>query len=86
MTAKEKLNDLKVRAEKNALESIFSFWTSEFIVDKENGGFYGVTKDMEIIKEEPRALVLTGRLVYAFSNAPYICLATTSISTVQNAP
>lgn len=70
MTAKEKLNDLKVRAEKNALESIFPFWTSEFIVDKENGGFYGrVTKDMEIIKEEPRALVLTGRLVYAFSNA-----------------
>jgi len=70
MTIYEKLSNLRERAEKNALESIFPFWTSEYILDQENGGFYGrITRDMEIIKEEPRALVLTGRMVFAFSNA-----------------
>lgn len=70
MTIYEKLSNLRERAEKNVLESIFPFWTSEYILDQENGGFYGrITRDMEIIKEEPRALVLTGRMVFAFSNA-----------------
>lgn len=70
MTTKEKLLNLKSRAEANAKECIFPFWTSEYILDNENGGFYGkVTLDMEIVRDEPRALVLTGRMVYAFANA-----------------
>lgn len=70
MTNREKLQSLRERALKNAKECIFPFWTSEYILDQENGGFYGrVTLDMEIIPEEPRALVLTGRMVYAFANA-----------------
>jgi len=70
MTVNEKLLNLKERADWNARECIFPFWTSEYILDEENGGFYGkVTRDMEIVKDEPRSLVLTGRMVYAFSNA-----------------
>jgi len=70
MTVREKLLDLKSRAEANAKGCIFPFWTSEYILDKENGGFYGrVTLDMEIVKDEARALVLNGRMVYAFANA-----------------
>lgn len=70
MTVAEKLIDLKERADKNARDCIFPFWTSESILDKENGGFYGkVTLDMQVVREEPRSLVLTGRMVYAFSNA-----------------
>ena len=41
MTVAEKLIDLKERADKNARDCIFPFWTSESILDKENGGFYG---------------------------------------------
>ena len=70
MTVNDRLLDIKNRAFKNATESIFPFWTSEYILDNENGGFYGkITKDMEIVKDEPRALVLIGRMTYAFSNA-----------------
>ena len=70
MNPDEKLRNLKDRAHKNLTEVIMPFWTGEFLLDKENGGFYGrVTKDMEIIKDEPRALVLNGRMAYAFSKA-----------------
>jgi mannobiose 2-epimerase len=63
MTVSDKLLDLRKRADQNARECIFPFWTSEYILDKENGGFYGkVTLDMEIVKDEPRSLVLTGWL------------------------
>ncbi len=66
----DKLLNLKDRALRNAKENIFPFWISDYILDHENGGFYGrITQDMEIIEDEPRALVLTGRMVYAYSNA-----------------
>lgn len=67
---KSRLERLKKWAKNNALECIFPFWTSDYIVDHENGGFYGrVTLDMEIDNTEPRGLTLTGRMLYAFSTA-----------------
>lgn len=46
------------------------FWTSDYIIDHENGGYYGrVTLDMKIDNKEPRGLTLAGRMVYAFSTA-----------------
>lgn len=52
---------------------IMPFWTSDFIVDHENGGFYGrVTLDMQRSNDEPRGLTLTGRMLYAFSTASRI--------------
>lgn len=57
-------------ARSNAQECIFPFWTSEYIMDRENGGFYGVvTLDMQRSNREPRGLTLTGRMLYAFSTA-----------------
>lgn len=57
-------------AKRNATECIFPFWISDFIVDHENGGFYGrVTLDMEIDNTEPRGITLAGRMLYAFSTA-----------------
>lgn len=54
----------------NAVTCIFPFWTSDYIIDRENGGFYGrITLDMQIDNTEPRGLTLAGRLVYAFSTA-----------------
>jgi cellobiose epimerase len=70
MTEIEQLKDIRERVRKNATDCIFPFWTGGMLLDEENGGFYGkVTLDMQIIKEEPRALVLHGRMTYAFSNA-----------------
>lgn len=67
---KDRLSKLRSWAEGNARECIFPFWTSDYIVDKENGGFYGrVTIDMEIDNSEPRGLTLAGRMTYAFSSA-----------------
>ena len=67
---KTRLEKLGSWAEKNARECIFPFWTSEHIVDHENGGFYGrVTLDMQIDNTEPRGLTLAGRMLYAFSTA-----------------
>ncbi|MDE6837724.1 MAG: hypothetical protein K2P33_04940, partial [Acutalibacter sp.] len=63
---KTRLDKLGSWAEKNARECIFPFWTSEHIVDHENGGFYGrVTLDMQIDNTEPRGLTLAGRMLYA---------------------
>lgn len=57
-------------ARDNAVHCIFPFWTSDYITDKENGGFYGrVTLDMQLDNTEPRSLVLAGRMTYAFSEA-----------------
>lgn len=65
-----RLQKLSQWARTNATECIFPFWTSEFIMDKENGGFYGVvTLDMQRNNSEPRGLTLTGRMLYAFSAA-----------------
>lgn len=65
-----RLKKLSQWAKTNATECIFPFWTSEYIMDQENGGFYGVvTLDMQRNNSEPRGLTLTGRMLYAFSTA-----------------
>lgn len=65
-----RLRRLAQWAKTNATECIFPFWTSEYIMDQENGGFYGVvTLDMQRNNSEPRGLTLTGRMLYAFSMA-----------------
>lgn len=70
MTVNERLLRLRNWAEDNVRNCIFPFWTSDFIVDHENGGFYGrVTLDMQRLNDEPRGLTLTGRMLYAFSTA-----------------
>lgn len=71
---KERLLTLGKWAKQNLTECIMPFWTSDAIVDRENGGFYGrVTLDMEIDNTEPRSLTLAGRMVYAFSTAFRTC-------------
>jgi cellobiose epimerase len=70
MPDRQRLLALQERARANAVDCIFPFWTSEYIMDGENGGFYGcITKDMARDNSVPRALVLTGRMVFAFANA-----------------
>lgn len=65
-----RLEALRNWAEDDAQNCIFPFWTSDFIVDHEHGGFYGlVTLDMQRDNSEPRGLTLTGRMLYAFSTA-----------------
>lgn len=65
-----RLKKLHKWAETNATSCIFPFWTSEYIMDQENGGFYSVvTLDMQRSNSEPRGLTLTGRMLYAFSSA-----------------
>ena len=57
-------------ARQNLTQYILPFWTSDFIIDYEYGGFYGrVSADMEIDNTEPRGLTLAGRMTYAFSVA-----------------
>lgn len=66
----ERITKIGEWARSNAVDCIFPFWTSEFIMDSENGGFYGkVTIDMQRDNTEPRGLTLTGRMLYAFSAA-----------------
>ena len=66
----ERLTKLAAWAHTQAVDVIFPFWTSDYIVDKENGGFFGrVTLEMERLNDEPRGLTLTGRMLYAFSPA-----------------
>ncbi len=68
--ATKRLENLHAWASHMATDVIFPWWTSDFIMDKEYGGFYGrITLDLQIDNEEPRALVLTGRMLYAFSAA-----------------
>lgn len=70
MTVEERLLVLRDWAEKNVKEYMFPFWTSDYIRDPENGGYYGtVTFDMERKNDIDRSLVLYGRMVYAFSSA-----------------
>ena len=69
-TIKKRLEVLRARAEDNAVNCIFPFWTSDYIRDPENGGYFGtVTLQMERVNDIDRSLVLYGRMVYAFSNA-----------------
>lgn len=67
---KERLKKLHDWAERNLTDCIMPFWTGDFIVDHENGGYYGrVTLNMTRDNSEPRGLTLAGRMVYAFSIA-----------------
>lgn len=64
------LENLSVWARHQAEDIILPFWTSDYIVDHENGGFYGlVTKDMVVSNDEARGLTLTGRMLFVFSTA-----------------
>lgn len=66
----ERLAQLGLWAHLQAVDVILPWWTSEYIVDREKGGFYGrVTIDMQRMNDEPRGLTLTGRMLYAFSVA-----------------
>lgn len=67
---KERLQKLNGWARQNLTQYILPFWTSDFIIDHEYGGFYGrVSAAMEIDNTEPRGLTLAGRMTYAFSVA-----------------
>lgn len=67
---KQRLVRLGQWARQNLTECILPFWTSDFLLDRENGGFYGrITLDMKIDNTEPRSLTLAGRMLYAFSTA-----------------
>ena len=67
---KERLQKLNGWARQNLTQYILPFWTSDFIIDHEYGGFYGrVSASMEIDNTEPRGLTLAGRMTYAFSVA-----------------
>ncbi|MCD7807620.1 MAG: AGE family epimerase/isomerase [Lachnospiraceae bacterium] len=78
---KKRLQALSQWAHENLTQCILPFWTSDFLLDHENGGFYGrITRDMKRDNNEPRSLVLTGRMLYAFSMAAKVlkdetCLA-----------
>ena len=58
---KERLQKLNGWARQNLTQYILPFWTSDFIIDHEYGGFYGrVSAAMEIDNTEPRGLTLAG--------------------------
>ena len=81
---KARLEKLGQWAEQDAKEVIFPFWTSDFIVDHENGGFYGkVTLDMQIDNTEPRGLTLTGCMPFPRRTG---CLGTRSTGRKQTTP
>jgi len=70
MTINERLLALRKWASDNATECMFPFWTSDYIKDEVNGGYYGtITLDMQRKNDIDRSLVLYGRMVYAFSSA-----------------
>ena len=67
---KGRIYAIRDRAYRNLTECILPFWTSDFILDEENGGFVGlVTLNMEKDPKADRALVLTGRMVFALSKS-----------------
>lgn len=66
----KRLQALGAWARQNLTQCILPFWTGDFLLDRENGGFYGrVTRNGELDNAEPRSLTLAGRMVYAFSTA-----------------
>ena len=66
----ERLKALSVWAKDQLTSVILPWWCSDYIMDHENGGFYGVvTLDLERNNSEPRGLTLTGRMLWVFSAA-----------------
>ena len=70
MNRSERIKIIGEWAKKNLVEYMLPFWTSEYILDRENGGYYGrITLDMQIDNDRPRGLTFTGRQLYALSTA-----------------
>ena len=67
---KERLAKIYNWAHLNLVGTILPWWCSEFIMDKETGGYYGVvTLDGERNYSQPRNLTLLGRMLFVFSSA-----------------
>ena len=59
------MENIKVTLE-NELHNFMSFW--DRLVDTEYDGFYGaVDKNNEIIKDAPKGIVYTSRILYSYS-------------------
>ena len=68
---KERLQKLNGWARQNLTQYILPFWTSDFIIDHEYGGFYGrVSAAMEIDNTEPRADIGRAHDVCVFCRIP----------------
>ncbi len=68
MNEKERIKRIGEWAKKNVKEYMLPFWSSEYILDRENGGYYGrITLDMQIDNERPRGLTFTGRQLFFMS-------------------
>ena len=65
-----RLTALSAWAKDQLTSVILPWWCSDYILDHEHGGIYGVvTLDMERNNSEPRGLTLTGRMLWVFSAA-----------------
>lgn len=65
---KERLEKLRAWAHLDLVGTILPWWCSEYIMDRENGGYYGVvTLDGKRNYSEPRNLTLLGRMLFVFS-------------------
>lgn len=65
---KERLEKLRTWAHLDLVGTILPWWCSEYIMDRENGGYYGVvTLDGKRNYSEPRNLTLLGRMLFVFS-------------------
>ena len=66
----ERLKKSRTWANLNLTGTILPWWCSEYIMDRENGGYYGVvTLDGERGYSEPRNLTLLGRMLFVFSSS-----------------
>ena len=60
----ERLKKIRTWANLNLTGTILPWWCSEYIMDRENGGYYGVvTLDGERGYSEPRNLTLLGSML-----------------------
>lgn len=69
MEAKKEAQALSRRMEDNLKECILPFWRT-YLVDEENGGFYGrVRADRTPVPKSPKSVVLNCRLLWTFTRA-----------------
>lgn len=65
---KQRLEKIRAWAQFDLTGVILPWWCSEYIMDRENGGYYGVvTLEGERNYSEPRNLTLLGRMLFVFS-------------------
>ena len=63
----ERLEKIRTWAHLDLVGTILPWWCSEYIMDHENGGYYGVvTLDGDRNYSEPRNLTLLGRMLFVF--------------------